>query len=107
MGDFVYRDASDFALHARHFRRIPGHGEAMDGDAVAICSGIPAAEIARRIAAQSGPVITAEEMRRGWARTDTVRVKLGRNPSVYDVLREFGDESAAAGLLGAPGGAGG
>lgn len=56
---------------------------------------------------KSGPVITAEEMRRGWARTDTVRVKLGRNPTIYDVLREFGDESAEAGLLGAPGGASG
>lgn len=100
MAEFCYRDASDFALHARHFWRIPGRGEAMDGDAVAICSGIPAAEIARRIAAGSGAVITAEEMRRGWARTDAVRIKLGRNPSVYDVLREYGDESAEGGLLG-------
>lgn len=107
MAEFRYRDASDFALHARHFRRLPDSGEVMDGDAVAICSGVPAAEIARRIAAKSGPVITSEEMRRGWARTDTVRVKLGRNPTIYDVLREFGDESAEAGLLGAPGGASG
>lgn len=106
MAEFRYRDASDFALHARHFRRHNG-AEVMDGDAVAICSGIPAAEIARRIAAQSGPVITDEEMRRGWARTDTVRVKLGRNPTVFDVMREFGDESAEAGLLGASGGGGG
>lgn len=103
MGDFVYRGASDFALHARHFRRRNGV-EIMDGDAVAICSGVPAAEIARRIAAQSGPVITAEEIDRGQARTDTVRVLLGREPSLFDVLREFGDESAAAGLLGVRGG---
>lgn len=107
MAEFRYRNASDFALHARHFHRVPGRGEVMDGDAVAICSGIPAAEIARRIATGSGPVLDSDDMRRGWARTDTVRVKLGRNPSVYDVLREFGDESAEAGLLGSPGGAGG
>ncbi|GAB3154196.1 hypothetical protein GCM10027258_57720 [Amycolatopsis stemonae] len=107
MGEFRYRNASDFALHARHFRHMPGRGEVMDGDAVAICSGIPAAEIARRIAIGAGPVLDEDDLRRGWARTDTVRVKLGRNPTVYDVLREFGDESAEAGLLGAPGGAGG
>ncbi|WIY05445.1 hypothetical protein QRX60_16940 [Amycolatopsis mongoliensis] len=99
MGDFVYRTASDFALHTRHFSRRGGV-ETMDGDAVAICSGIPADEIARRIAAGTGAVITEEELRRGWARTDAVRVKLGRNPTVYDVLREFGDESTEAGLLG-------
>ncbi|MEV6646036.1 hypothetical protein [Amycolatopsis sp. NPDC051371] len=106
MPEFTYKTASDFALHARHFRRRNGT-EVMDGAAVAICSGVPAAEIARRIAAKSGPVITAEEIDRGQARTDLVRVKLGREPSLFDVLRELGDESAEAGLLGTPGGTGG
>jgi hypothetical protein len=106
MPKFVYKTASDFALHARHFSRRHGV-DIMDGDAVAICSGVPAAEIARRIVARSGPVITEDELERGRARTDMVRIKLGREPSLYDTLREFGDESVEAGLLGAPGGGGG
>jgi hypothetical protein len=96
--DFVYRTASDFALHARHFRRI-GTVDTMDADAAAICSGIAADEITRRVRAESGPVITDKDLERGLARTDLVRVKLGREPSVFDVLREFGDESTEAGLL--------
>ncbi|MFI6308474.1 hypothetical protein ACIBCH_41830 [Amycolatopsis thailandensis] len=99
MADFRYRDASDFALHDRHFRCLAGGRHVMDADAVAICSGIPAATINERVRAESGPVLTVEELERGTARTDIVRVKLGRNPSVYDVLREFGDEAAEAGLL--------
>ncbi|MGW4129474.1 hypothetical protein [Amycolatopsis japonica] len=98
MADFRYRDASDFALHVRHFHRHNGV-EMINGDAMAIATGLPAAEIARRIQARTGAVFTAEDHDRMVARTDIVRVKLGRNPSVYDVLREFGDEATEAGLL--------
>jgi hypothetical protein len=95
---FTYRTASDHTLHVRHFKQV-GTVPIMDIDAVAICSGIPATLLTSRVAAGTDPVVTAEELERGRARTDIVRLKLGREPSLYDVLREFGDESASAGLL--------
>lgn len=98
MSTFTYRAASDAALYVRHFKKREGQ-PVMDMDAVAICTGVPAVELTRRAAAGAGPVFTADELDRGCARTDIVRVKLGREPSMFDTLREFGDESAAGGLL--------
>lgn len=98
MSTFAYRTASDHTLHVRHFRRRNGSA-VMDADAMAICTGVPADELTTRIKVKAGPVITSDEIDRGRARTDITRIKLGREPSVFDVLREFGDESAASGLL--------
>lgn len=98
MTEFVYRTASDHALYARHFKQTGGV-PVMDMDAAAICSGVASTELSRRVAAGTGPVIAADELERGRARTDMVRIKIGREPSLFDTLREFGDEAQADGLV--------
>lgn len=90
MAAFTYRTASDAELWERHFACLnEDRTFAADIAGSRILFGLSEDEI-RDLAANG---LTFDFLNRISARIDMVRIKLGKEPSLCDVLREFGDEA--------------
>lgn len=90
---FTYRTATDEEIAARHFDLMNGE-VVLDSRAVAIMTGTSYEDVQR---AATGAVLPKEAVVRGRARREIVEIKLGRDASMFDVLREYGDEEVSAG----------